>query len=545
VENYEEIGRGGSAVVYRGWQPEFGRWVAIKVFPPDEDVRRLERERLAVGRVSDHPGIVPVFGGGLTADGRPYLVMGYMDGGSLGDRVAARGALPPAETVAFGAAMASALQVAHDHGIWHRDLKPANILYDRFGTPRLADFGIAHLGDDGFRTGAGLISGTVAYMAPELMNGHPFTAAADVFSLGATIYYALEARDLFTPAPEESYQAFMIRRLVSTDRPAFSPFVPPWLAAALLAATEPDPTRRIQTAAGLAAALGTGGRSAAIPLSPTQLSPPVAPTPAPMLPPTPMLPPARPSPSARPGPRVLPAVIVALVIAVVLAAAGASWAVRSLTGAGSRSLAGAVPSGSPGVSVRSLGTPSPATAGTSAPSGSTGAAAVSEAAEAYRKALGSKDPLAVEVVFYPYPKPSDSAFALATLPQPAHPALADRYEYRDGVVAAPTPVTASSDLGPAEQWHFSEVSWSKMDAMLRGADTVCRTAMTAAGLPDQPDTFGQRAGVTHVIVERDTTFNKGRVVVRVYFGGGARWSGGYVLYSAAGALLSRSYCAVS
>jgi hypothetical protein len=66
-----------------------------------------------------------------------------------------------------------------------------------------------------------------------------------------------------------------------------------------------------------------------------------------------------------------------------------------------------------------------------------------------------------------------------------------------------------------------------------------------AKLPDQQDTFGRRAGVTHVIVERDTTFNAGKVVVRVYFSGGARWSGGYVLFTGAGALLSKRYCAVS
>ncbi len=259
VEHYEEIGRGGSAVVYRAWQPEFGRWVAIKIFPPDLDPHRLERERLTVGRVSDHPGIAPVFGGGVTTDGRPYLVMGYMEGGSLGERVSARGPLPVPEVVAFGTAMASALQVAHDHGIWHRDLKPTNILYDRFDTPRLADFGIAHLDDDGFRTGVGMISGTAAYMAPELLMGQPFTAAADVFSLGATLFYALHARDLFTPRPEEAHQAFVMRRPREPEPPYVVPHVPAWLRQVLLSATDPDPTRRIPTAAALAAALGSGG----------------------------------------------------------------------------------------------------------------------------------------------------------------------------------------------------------------------------------------------------------------------------------------------
>ena len=260
LDRIEQIGRGGSGVVYRGWQAEFGRWVAVKVFPADEDARRLERERLAVGRLSDHPGIVPVFGGGVTADGRPYLVMVYMDGGSLADQVARRGPLPVDAAVSCVLAMASALQVAHEQGIWHRDIKPANILYDRFGSPRLADFGIAHLSDGAFRTATGRISGTASYMAPELLDGRPFTAAADVFSLGLTLYYALAGHDFYQPLPAESYQAFLVRRLTHPVQPDLPETVPGWLRDVVRAATAPDPVARIPTAAALREALNRTGR---------------------------------------------------------------------------------------------------------------------------------------------------------------------------------------------------------------------------------------------------------------------------------------------
>ena len=616
VEGLQEVGRGGGGVVYRAWQPDFGRWVAVKVFAADEDVRRLERERLAVGRLSDHPGIVPVLDGGL-ADGRPYLIMAYMDGGSLADRVAARGAVPPDELVGFGRAMCTALQVAHDNGVLHRDIKPANILYDRFGTPRLADFGIAHLGDNAFRTEAGSVSGTVAYMAPELIDGRPFTAAADVFSLGATLYYALEGRHLFEPRPNELYAAFLVRRITAPHEPAFSPAVPGWLRDVVVAATEPDQARRLPTAAALDEALARGattsptgptralragaGAGAAAPPPPPPLAPPAqgyaAPPPPPSLPPPPggVAQPwttgqhgadgQYPStggygpPWGTPGPplpanqetaphRGRPLAVGGAAVAVI-AVATALWLNASAgrrshdptTSPGSSRSAGVTPPTSePSAAARTAGAgpgaspaggpsapPSdePSVAADPGPSGAVGAKAVQEALAAYRAAVGGGDPLALEMVFYPFPDENSGAYAVATLPQRSHPAQADRYDYRDGQVGPPQPVPSSGELAANKRWRFGEVTWSAMPTMLKNADAVCRRAMSKAGITDEADTFGRKAGISHVIVERDTVFNDGHVIVRVYFSGGARWLGGYVPFSASGKVLTTQYCTVS
>jgi len=589
VEGLEEVGRGGSGVVHRAWQPDFGRWVAVKVFAADEDVRRLERERLAVGRLSDHPGIVPVLDGGVTSDGRPFLIMSYMDGGSLADRVTTRGPLPPDELVAFGIAMCAALQVAHDHGVQHRDIKPANILYDRFGTPRLADFGIAHLGDNAFRTEAGMISGTVAYMAPELIDGRPFTAAADVFSLGATLYYALEGHHLFEPRPQELYAAFLVRRLTAPHSPAFSSAVPGWLREVVVAATEPDLARRLPTAAALGAALARGparreppapnwapplpppppGVAPSQPLPPPPMlgtAPPMLGTAPPMLvPPPPMFVTDPPLPVtagvATPRSWGRPLLVGAAAVAVI-ALATALW-VNTAAGRGTAAGTGSSPvvitpaAGGPAASspaghaTPAAGPPTSAAPGTPdptsdpTPAATGGAPSILAAVAAYRTAAGGGDPLALEMVFYPFPEPGSSPYALATLPQRTHPVQADRFEYRDGQVGAAEPVQASDDLAANKRWHFSDVSWSSMASMLRSTDAVCRGAMAKAGFTDQPDTFGKKAGISHVMVERDTVFNDGHVIVRVYFTGGARWSGGYVPFSATGKILSRQFCTTS
>jgi Protein kinase domain len=576
LEQLEVVGRGGSGVVHRAWQPEFGRWVAVKVFPPDEDARRLERERIAVGRLSDHPGIVPVLGGGVTGDGRPYLVMSYMDGGSLADRVAARGVLTPAELVPFGTAMAGALQAAHDSGVWHRDLKPANILYDRYGRPRLADFGIAHVGDDAFRTETGRLSGTAAYLAPELLAGRPFTAASDVFSLGATLYYALEGRHLFEPRAEEPYPAFLVRRITTPQVPVFSPGVPQWLQDVVRAATELRPEDRLPTAAALAEALDRGPAGLPEPVSrplPAYGTPPPEPGTRPSAPVAVRTPAPAPAGAPRRDLARWRHVVVGVAVTAVLVAGAWVWASSP---SGRRLEATAEqPSGAPaGPGSARPATTAPATASATGRSArptvvprrtastgpaagpgagpqddptdaATGAAAVRKAVEAFRRTAGGGDPLAQGLVFYPFPRPGGAAYAIATLPQPDRPALVDRYTFRDGTVGPPEPVPATGGAGARTQWHLDDVTWSAIPAMLAGTERVCRAAMVKAGLPDEPDSSGGRSGITHVIVERDVVFNRGAIVVRVYFGGGPRWPGGYVPFGADGKLLTTRYCSAS
>jgi hypothetical protein len=262
-------------------------------------------------------------------------------------------------------------------------------------------------------------------------------------------------------------------------------------------------------------------------------------------------------PAPPPAPRRLPIALVAGLAVLGLVVGGLALFVgpgRGLllpqTGSSSPSSAG---SGT-GLPTSGSGGPGPTTGGataaastsppeSSSSAGPTGAAAILAAVNAYRQAVGGTDPSALEMTFYPNPGPTEQARAIATLPSRANPAIADEYTYSGGAVQAPTP-QAVPDVATLS-WHFSAVSWSKVAAMLQSTDRVCRAAMRKANLPDVPDQFGDRAGISHVIMERDTAFYGGKVVVRVYFGGGAYWDGGYVPFYADGTKITDSYCTTS
>src|SRR3712207_1931647 len=143
------VGRGGHAVVYRAEQTAFGRTVAIKVLI-DADLdpvafERFERERRALGSMSNHPNILTVYEGGVTRTGQAFLVTEYAPRGTLGERVARRGPVPWPEAVATGIKLAGALETAHRRGVVHRDVKPENVLLSDYGEPLLGDFGIARI----------------------------------------------------------------------------------------------------------------------------------------------------------------------------------------------------------------------------------------------------------------------------------------------------------------------------------------------------------------------------------------------------------------
>jgi serine/threonine-protein kinase PknK len=147
VAELSQVGRGGFATVFRGYQERFDRWVAVKVLDVDRldsaSLRRFERECAAMGRLSNHVFVVTIYDSGILDEGRPYLLSEYCDGGSLEEQLARFGHLPMDQVLNIGYKIASALHDAHRMGIIHRDVKPANILIRSSGEPGLADFGLS------------------------------------------------------------------------------------------------------------------------------------------------------------------------------------------------------------------------------------------------------------------------------------------------------------------------------------------------------------------------------------------------------------------
>jgi serine/threonine-protein kinase len=192
-----ELGRGGMATVYYAYDPRFERDVAIKVLPHallhDPMFRaRFDREAKTIAAL-EHPAIVPVYDFG-EEDGQPYLVMRYMPGGSLEDRLQ-QGPLPLAEAVRIISRLAPGLDEAHAHQIIHRDLKPGNILFDQRGNPYLSDFGIVRLASATTSLTQGHVLGTPAYMSPEQGQGtSDIDRRSDIYSMGAILYQMLTGR---------------------------------------------------------------------------------------------------------------------------------------------------------------------------------------------------------------------------------------------------------------------------------------------------------------------------------------------------------------
>jgi len=188
------LGRGGIGVVYRGTDRVLGRDVAIKVLRSDladnESLRErfLREARAAASLRHDH--VVAIYGVGDHAE-QPYLVMEYVPGGSLADRLLRKGKLSCAEVVRLGIEVASGLAAAHAKGIVHRDIKPGNVLWDvESGRYKLTDFGLAKALDDVSLTRSGTLVGTPEFLSPEQAEGAAVDARSDLFSLGAMLYAA-------------------------------------------------------------------------------------------------------------------------------------------------------------------------------------------------------------------------------------------------------------------------------------------------------------------------------------------------------------------
>ncbi|MBC8263173.1 MAG: protein kinase [Anaerolineales bacterium] len=193
----EEISRGGMAIVYKAYQPSFGRYVAVKVLPAyfqhdTEFLRRFlgEARRAASLR---HPNIVATYEASQ-ADGYYYVAMEYMGGGNLASRLQAQGRLSLEDATTAVSQIAAALDYAHDQGVIHRDVKPSNILFDQSGQAKLADFGIAKAAGQATVTMPGTLVGTPEYMSPEQGQGQQVDERTDIWSLGGILYQMLTGR---------------------------------------------------------------------------------------------------------------------------------------------------------------------------------------------------------------------------------------------------------------------------------------------------------------------------------------------------------------
>ena len=254
-----ELGRGGMATVYRGYDPQVKREVAVKVLPReflhDPTFRtRFTREAETVAGL-EHPAIVPLYDFGEDS-GQPYFIMRLMHGGSLADRLK-EGPLPVEECVRIVARLARALDDAHSRGIIHRDLKPGNILFDNHGDPYISDFGIAKLSQGGGGTlgvtGSGII-GTPAYMSPEQTLGKPVGPQSDVYSLGIILYEMLTGHQPYEADTPIAVALMHLSQPLPLPR-QFNADIPNDVEDVVRVALEKETGDRYQTAGELTAAL--------------------------------------------------------------------------------------------------------------------------------------------------------------------------------------------------------------------------------------------------------------------------------------------------
>ena len=238
----ERLGVGGMAEVWAALDEELGRRVAVKLLRGDADATRFEREAHAVAALA-HPNICQVYDYGAAPGDRPYIVLEYLPGGTLENRLATGTPLADDAAARIATEVAAALAHAHERGVVHRDLKPANILFDADGRAKIGDFGIARLGGAGTLTEAGTLLGTASYISPEQAGGEPATPASDVYSFGVILYRMLTGR-----LPFESPDALeLVTR--HRDDPVPPPQtvradVPAPLARVAMAALAKDPARR-------------------------------------------------------------------------------------------------------------------------------------------------------------------------------------------------------------------------------------------------------------------------------------------------------------
>ncbi|WP_103338942.1 protein kinase domain-containing protein [Amycolatopsis sp. CA-126428] len=200
----ERIGQGSMGVIWRARDERLDRVVAVKQLDYDAAIGPAASQQASVRALREarltarlrHPHAITVHDV-VEAPGGPYLVMEYLPSRSLAEILLDRETLPAEEVARIGLPVASALAAAHAESVVHRDVTPGNVLLGESGVVKIADFGISRATGEGTVTGGGFIAGTPAYLAPEVAGGHEAGFPADVFSLGATLYRALEGTPPF------------------------------------------------------------------------------------------------------------------------------------------------------------------------------------------------------------------------------------------------------------------------------------------------------------------------------------------------------------
>ncbi len=268
------LGSGGFADVFLYQQDMPRRSVAVKVLPSDvrdpELLRMFNAEADVLAHLSAHPSIVTVYQAGISADGRPYIVMEHCPG-SLARRYRVE-PIPIEEVLSIGVGMSGALESAHRAGLVHRDVKPSNILITSFGTPVLADFGIS---SSLARTAEGeLLAMSIPWSAPEVIAEQTSgSVASEVWSLGATVYSLAAGHSPFERRdPAQNTREHLRRRISRAAYPPIQrPDLPPALQAVLSRAMDRDPQRRQPSAAAFGEELRAVQRAQGITPSPLDI----------------------------------------------------------------------------------------------------------------------------------------------------------------------------------------------------------------------------------------------------------------------------------
>jgi serine/threonine protein kinase len=530
------IGGGGMGAVWLGRDERLGRQVAIKqVLPPagagsaavDQQRQRALREGRIAARLS-HPHAISVFDVAVE-DGAPWLVMEYLPSRSLAEVVQEDGVLRVDQVAQIGAQVADALVATHAAGIVHRDVKPANVLIgqgpDVEGLVKITDFGISHATGDVTLTQTGQITGTPAFLAPEVAQGAEMTPESDVFSLGAMLYTCLEGQPPFgmddnalrllhrvaAGGPQPPRRAGSLTGTLTkmlADDPAHRPTMTEVRdeLARLAAGRDGDPTtvllartilrsstnrqRTTEWATGAAPAVGAGVAGDAV-----QGAPPIQRAPAPSATPPPAAardatPPSRPASVVTGGARRRrPWLVAALALVLLLAGGGALWLTTRGDQPGTTADAGSTPSptqvGEPPSSAAPESSSAEADTATSAPDDDAGNApadapeAVAEDTLSEYYALLPDDPDAAYELTGPTLRDAASRDYYRDFWSPwSEVELAEvrDVEEQDGVITATTEVRFTRDDGSAEiELHEVRFARSDDDRWLVDLDRYVRT----------------------------------------------------------------------